>query len=89
MKTKILKSFFSFVAVAFAVFATFAFSPSAKNADVIDVWGHNPLEDCDITSVLCQDQDNNQACKNTAGVDLFGMSSETECTIELYRKVTP
>lgn len=88
MKTKILKSVFSFAAVAFAVFAAFAFSTS-ENSDVVDVWGHNPLDDCDVTSVLCQTQESNQTCKTTAGVDLFGMSSETDCIIELYRKVTP
>lgn len=87
MKTTILKPVFSLAAIAFAVFAAFAFSPAPEKAELVDVWGHNPLEDCDITTVKCVDFDSGQVCRiGTSGTQLYGMSSPTDCNIQLYRK---
>lgn len=89
MKTNFLKPVFSLFAVAFAVFAAFAFSPApTAGKEVVDIWGHNPEDDCDVTSTLCTDDDTKPQCRiGTSGAFLYDMSSQTDCVIELYRKV--
>ncbi|WP_291127596.1 DUF6520 family protein [Flavobacterium sp. UBA7682] len=88
MKTTFLKPVFSLFAVAFAVFAAFAFSPAPEAGKVVDIWGHNPEDDCDVTSTLCSDNVLQPQCRiGTNGAFLYDMSSETDCVIELYRKV--
>ncbi|MFN3754536.1 hypothetical protein [Flavobacterium sp.] len=88
MKTTFLKPVFSLFAVAFAIFAAFAFSPAPEAGAVVDIWGHNPEDDCDVTSTLCTDDDTKPQCRiGTSGAFLYDMNGQTDCVIELYRKV--
>ncbi len=85
METRILKPALSLSAIAFAVFAAFAFSTVPQKAEVVDIYGRNPEEDCKITDVLCTDNSANPVCQ-LEDVDLFEMNSATSCTKPLYRK---
>lgn len=88
MNIKILKPALSLSAIAFAVFAAFAFSSAPEKGKLIDVWGHNPAEDCDVTTVRCSNVQNPTLCRLTVGgQQLFDMSSPTQCNVELYKKI--
>jgi len=88
MNTKVLRPALSISAIAFAVFAAFAFSAVPEKGKLIDVYGHNPLEDCDVTTVQCSTIQNPNVCRvSSGGQQLFNMSSPTECNVELYRKI--
>lgn len=87
MKTTILKPVFTLSAVAFAVFAAFAFSTAPQKAAVIDIWGLNPLEDCDVTTVRCTTTEGPVCTQGVGGTQLYNMNSaQTACNVELYRK---
>lgn len=63
MNTKVLRPALSLSAIAFAVFGAFAFSSVPEKGKLIDVYGHNPLEDCDVTTVQCSTVDNPNVCR--------------------------
>lgn len=87
MKTRILKPALSLSATAFAVFAAFAFSTAPEKEKLIDVFGHNPAEDCDVTEVECTTIQNDNLCTIQSGTQqLFEMSSPTECATPLWKK---
>jgi hypothetical protein len=88
MNTKVLRPALSLSAIAFAVFGAFAFSSVPEKGKLIDVYGHNPLEDCDVTTVQCSTAQSSNVCRvSSGGQQLFDMSSPTQCNVELFRKI--
>ena len=88
MKKTILKPVLSFSAVAFSVFAAFAFSPTPQRATLVDVWGSDPSNNCETTTTKCTTVSGTPVCTNLIdGQQLFDMNAnQTDCNIELYRK---
>lgn len=72
-------------AIAFAVFAAFAFTPAPEKAEVIDIWGLIPST-CVQSTVKCSNNTANPFC-TSGSVQLYDMNPEgTDCPVHLYRK---